>query len=141
MKKKTTLIIGTLVAILLVALLLQRCKSSDTEKYIYLGETFSISDGETLTIRDTDVPIYFESVLENSLCPEDVVCIRWGSFTMRGYLNHKPFELSVGDSDKPDVAKIDSYQIKLTQILYPVKHNDPINDQHPTHIEMIIDRP
>ena len=54
---------------------LAACGSTPAKVYVDLGEEFSLSIGQTATIKGQALQITFEDVIEDSRCPSDVTCI------------------------------------------------------------------
>jgi len=71
--KKCGVFISLLVVIASLLFVLSACGSRAE-----LGQEFSISVGQTVTITDEDMEITFKEVMKDNRCPGDVVCITAG---------------------------------------------------------------
>jgi len=61
--------------ITILILPLAACGNTPAEVYADPGEEFSLSIGQSATIKGQSLRITFEDVIEDSRCPSDVTCI------------------------------------------------------------------
>jgi hypothetical protein len=61
--------------ITILILPLAACGNTPTKVYADLGQEFSLSIGQTATIKGQALQITFEDIIEDSRCPSDVTCI------------------------------------------------------------------
>lgn len=88
-------------SVLLALLFLCACSSSDRTRAsqpVRLGDTLVLERGETARFIDSDVAVRFDSVSNDTRCPEDIECAERGSADVH-------FSLIQGDSTAPFVLQ------------------------------------
>ena len=69
----------TLVALLTIGVVAAGCSSPKPG----LGESFTLKVGQSATIASEDLKLQFDTVVSDSRCPSDVVCIQAGEAKIR----------------------------------------------------------
>lgn len=82
----TRITLGTKSIFLIAALLLFACDSSVVNPLAQLGEPFWLKFGESKLLQSEQLEIGFDEVLEDSRCPEDVVCVIAGDAKIKLWL-------------------------------------------------------
>ncbi|MCV9388018.1 hypothetical protein [Reichenbachiella ulvae] len=140
MKRKLILYLGTIVAAIIVSLWITSCEE-EGENTIELGVPFEITEGQSKHLLDSSgFSIVFQEVKENSLCPQDLVCIRQGNFTMSLQFASSSSELSIGDLGLPSTDTVHGYKIQLEAIIYPVNSDDKVDATHPNTVTLLIEK-
>jgi len=70
-------VLGLMLSLVLVALLLG-CSSATQSTEVLLDKEFSLSVGQTATLKSENMTIRFEGVTEDSRCPIGATCILGG---------------------------------------------------------------
>lgn len=94
-----------------------------------LGEEFTLAKGEKRW--GDEFPVEFLGVIEDSRCPELVVCIRAGTVTVEVRAGDETIWLRApGEGDVPNAAVVGSYVITLIEVSPLPKQNDiPISER------------
>lgn len=81
-----------------------------------LGREFSLKPGETVAIQGTRLTVAFESVLDDSRCPADVVCIWQGEavLALRVSEGGQPSRLDL-TTNAPEKG-VGSYRVRLARV-------------------------
>jgi len=95
-----------------------------------VNERFTLSPGDTATVRDTDVRVQFINVTGDSRCPGDAVCIQGGDAIVHIRViegsSTSSYELHTGDSSRAAVTH-GSLRIALVELQpYPFSSRPPI---------------
>lgn len=104
-----------------IALLGSGCTWKAETKPTSFGEQFSVSLGEKINVGDEPLTIGFESVVQDSRCASDVVCIRAGEAVVqmtfsRPDQQEQKFTLATPPSslqEHPFIRVIEGYRIEL----------------------------
>ena len=83
------------------------------------GEEVQVAVGETAKLKPSGLTICFESVLEDSRCPRDALCVRAGNGKVSlvvglGYC--RPAPLVLNTSEAPRSSKMYGYEITLVRL-------------------------
>ncbi|WP_456460185.1 hypothetical protein [Reichenbachiella sp.] len=127
-----------------IMLILSCCQSPNEEccdgpKEVMLGESFSIKVGETVTIAQSAVVLTFESLVSDSLCPEDVECVTQGTLSIEINISGTEKALSLGDNSKP-ITDYKDYSIELERLVYPTKQSEKDSNNSTYAVQMKITR-
>lgn len=81
-----------------------------------LGRDFALKPGETVAIQGTRLTVGFESVLDDSRCPADVVCVWQGEavLALRVSEGGEPSRLDL-TTNAPE-KRVGSYRIRLARV-------------------------
>lgn len=127
-----------IVALLLV-LLLSNCNKDNEltgDSTFKLNDTLDLAIDKSAINKEEQFTIRIDSVLEDSRCPSDVLCIWGGNARVRFILSNEKgdtkFELnSNGSTDLNMDAIIDGYHIRLVSLLpYPVSTKEISNNEY-----------
>ena len=98
--------------ITILILPLVACGNTSTEVYADLGEEFSLSIGQSATIKGQALRITFEDVIEDSRCPSDVTCIWAGrvSCIIKLVAGSAPYRMVLTESGLTDQYTSETYR-------------------------------
>jgi len=108
-------------------------------KKVELGEPFSINEGETIDVENSIIDLTFSTVIEDSLCPNDVECVTQGTLKISVSINGTDRSLSIGDISNP-TTQFNDYTIELQKLIYPVKQAEKGNSNSTYAVQMMITR-
>ena len=124
----------SLLAVLLLLLLLAACGGEAGEVKANLGQEFSLSMGQTVSIQGEELKLRFLEVIGDSRCPKDVTCVWQGQASCLveitySELLHKVTLIQPGLSEEPSQIDFNDYLIKFNLTPYPeagkeIKKND-----------------
>lgn len=106
---------------------------------VNLDEPFSINEGETVKVASSILNIEFESLVSDSMCPEDVECVTQGTLVIAIDVNGTKSNLSIGD-DQNSVMNYRNYTIELQKLVYPTKEGEKANTNSTYAVQMLITR-
>ncbi|HPG42045.1 MAG TPA: hypothetical protein PLP19_22000 [bacterium] len=96
------------------------------ENHLVLGDTVTVNYGHTLMNMQEHIWLSFDSLLEDSRCPINVLCVWAGNARLGfsfGYLaNHYKISLNTFTAFQTDTT-LNHYRITLIDVL-PVPHTD-----------------
>lgn len=111
----------------------------DGTKEVKLGESFSIKAEETVTIQQSAVVLTFESLISDTLCPDDVACVTEGTLTILMSISGTDKTLSLGDNGTSIVTYKD-YTLELERLVYPTMQSEKENNNSTYAVQMKITR-
>ena len=95
-----------------------------------LGQEFTLSPGEKVSVRGTKLKIRFVSVVEDSRCPKGVQCVWQGnakaSFELSG-IKRKPSRMRLNTGIEPKEAEYSGYILRLVKLTPEPKSGEKIN--------------
>ena len=134
----------SLLAVLLLLLLLAACGGEAGEVKANLGQEFSLSMGQTVSIQDEELKLRFLEVISDSRCPKDVTCVWQGQASCLveiTYLEslYKVTLVQPGLPEEPSQIDFKEYVIKFDLTPYPeagkeIKKND-------YQLQLVVTRP
>ena len=134
----------SLLAVLLLLLLLAACGGEAGEVKANLGQEFSLSMGQTVSIQDEELKLKFLEVISDSRCPKDVTCVWQGQASCLveiTYLEslYKVTLVQPGLPEEPSQIDFKEYVIKFNLTPYPeagkeIKKND-------YQLQLVVTRP
>ena len=90
-----------------------------------LGEPFLIAEKDSVLIQDDSRRlITFTKVVEDSLCPYDLNCFRWGNMVIQVQIDDQFEELSIGDLNLPKEATFGNLKVTLLDLNFPLMQDD-----------------
>ena len=114
---------------LLVALAAVSCAQSlplDTLVTVRLDALFMLRAGQTAIIQDTPLRLRFVSVVEDSRCPVDVMCVWAGDAHLHLVLTHQELTeeaVELHTSLEPQSRVVHGYRVALER-LEPAPHSE-----------------
>jgi len=90
-----------------------------------LGEAFTLSFGQSISIQNTDLKLKFTTLLEESRCPEGLMCFWEGNAKIALEVNHTQIVLNT--ALKPRETLYQRYKIALMDLSPYPKIGDSIN--------------
>lgn len=86
-----------------------------------LGEEFRLGFGQTAAVRGTNVTVFFRDVLEDSRCPEDVVCVWAGNarIQLRVSDGRSMTDLALGSNEEPREGLFHAHRLELLSLTGP----------------------
>jgi len=114
----------SLLAVLLLLLLLAACGGEAGEVKANLGQEFSLSMGQTVSIQGEELKLRFLEVIGDSRCPKDVTCVWQGQASCLVEITyfellHKVTLIQPGLSEEPSQIDFNDYLIKFNLTPYP----------------------
>lgn len=111
--------------VLAAALLLSAaCRHMPTTPSAPLGTPFRIGVAQSVTLENASFQLGFDSVLEDSRCPADVVCVWAGTARLKGWLsvNGARREIELKTFPKEPLA-VDGFSVEV-QALEPFPYSN-----------------
>jgi len=130
--------ISILSALLLVVLLWSCNKNTELtgDSSFSLNDTLKLAINKSAINNENQITVRIDSVLNDSRCPSDVVCVWEGNAAVRFILNNDGDETKFvlnthgGDNFRSDTI-IDGYSVQLVKLNpYPVSTNVISNDEY-----------
>lgn len=119
----------------IISALLISCQNSTTPLNPAVGETFEIKFGESATIQSEQIQVTFEELIEDSRCPEDVVCVWAGNAKIIIQVDDQ--EVSLNTYSNPKYAELSEYNIKLIS-LNPYPRQDTVIEKENYSAEILV---
>ncbi len=114
----------SLLAVLLLLLLLTACGGEAAEVQANLGQEFSLSIGQTASIKGEDLQLKFLQVVNDSRCPSNVTCIWQGQASCLVEITYLESVQRVtlvqpGLTEEPSRIDFNDYLIQFNLTPYP----------------------
>src|SRR4051794_30365252 len=87
-----------------------------------LNQSFDLKVGQTVSVQDTRLRVSFQSVAEDSRCPEDVTCVWAGNAKIVLTLSkggRRPATINLNSGLNPRHITFQGYDIKLVGVKPP----------------------
>ena len=129
------------VIIAITGLFLAGCTPENDEGTVKLQESFTLSLGQTVLIREENLQVTFIEVLEDSRCPRDVACIQAGQARCLVQFHKNDVTRNVelaepGLNDQILWKTYLDYQVKFNLQPYPVADKTTEPDDYQLHLNI-----